>query len=97
MPKIPADKLETGMKLAKPLTRGNMILLGEGTELTEKWIEKIRDMNIESVFIDGPSQHNVPKDEMLAQLDRRFKNVENKPHMNLIKKLVKKHIEGLYG
>jgi hypothetical protein len=96
MPKIPVDKLEPGMKLTKPVTRGNTVLLSEGTELTEYLVTKIRNMDIENVYIDGPSQHSVPKEEVLAQLDRRFKSVEDQPYMNLLKKLVREHIEVLY-
>ena len=97
MPRVPVDKLEPGMKLAKPVTRGNMVVLGEGTVLTEIWISRIADMEVEHIFIDGPSEQAVPKEEALAQLNARFKNVEDKPFMKQIKKIVKEHIEGLYG
>jgi len=96
MLKISVDKIEPGMKLRKSVTKGDMVLLNEGTELTEYMIIKIRNMDIENVYIDAPSQHSIPKEEMLAQLDMRFKNVENKPYMNLLKKLVREHIEVLY-
>jgi hypothetical protein len=96
MPRIPVDKLEPGMKLVKPVMRGEMVLLGEGTELNDNWIQKIKDMEIGTVYVDGPSQMSVPKDEMMAQLDKRFQKVADKPYMNVIKKLVQEHIEGLY-
>jgi hypothetical protein len=96
MPRIPVDKLEPGMKLVKPVMRGEMILLGEGTELNDNWIQKIKDMEIATVYVDGPSQMSVPKDEMMAQLDKRFQNVADKPYMDVIKKLVQEHIEDLY-
>ena len=97
MPRVTVDKLEPGMKLAKPITRGNMVILGEGTVLTEVWISRIADMEVDHVFIDGPSEQAVPKEDVLAQLDARFKYVEDKPYMKQIKKNVKDHIEGLYG
>jgi hypothetical protein len=96
MPKVPTNKLEPGMKLARPVTKGNMVLLSKDTELTKTLIRKIQDMETGSVYIDDPSQHSIPKDEALAQLDQRFKNVENRPYMNLLKKVVREHIEGLY-
>lgn len=96
MPKISVDKIEPGMTLLKPVTRGNMVMLNEGTELTEKMILKIRSMEIETIFIDGPSLQSIPREEMLAQLDMRFKKVENMPYMNLLKKIVREHKEGLY-
>lgn len=97
MRKVSVDKLEPGMKLAKPVQAASgMVLLGEGTELNETRIERIRDMNIATVFVDGVAAQAMPKEEMLAQLNTRFKNVENKPYMNVLKKVLKEHIEGLY-
>jgi hypothetical protein len=64
MPKIPVAKLESGMKLAKPVTAKNgMVMLGEGTELSATWIERIRDMDITSVFVEGPPIQTVSKEE----------------------------------
>jgi hypothetical protein len=97
MPKVPVEKLEAGMMLAKPLTRGSMVVLGEGTVLTERWIERIADMAIDHVFIDGPSEQAIPKQEAMAQIDRRFRNTEDKPYMKEIKKILKEHVDGLYG
>jgi hypothetical protein len=97
MPKIPVAKLEPGMKLAKPVTAKNgMVMLGEGTELSVTWIERIADMDIASVFVEGPPIQTTSKEEALANLDARFAKVEGKPYMNLIKKITKEHIEGLY-
>jgi hypothetical protein len=97
MPKIPVSNLEPGMKLAKPIVAKNgMVMLGEGTELTATWIERIQDMDITSVFIDGPPVQTISKEDALAALDERFALVFDKPYMNIIKKYVKEHIEGLY-
>jgi len=97
MPKIPVAKLEPGMKLAKPvLAKSGMVMLGEGTELSETWIERIQDMEITTVFVEGPPIQTIPKEEALTNLNARFAKVEGKPYMNLIKKIVREHIEGLY-
>jgi hypothetical protein len=84
------------MKLAKPLSKGSMIILGEGTVLSEAWISRISDMGCERVFIDGPSEQPIPMEEALAALDARFRGVLDKPHMREIKEIVQEHIEGLY-
>ncbi len=98
MPKIACDKLEPGMKLAKPIiNKSGMTLLGEGTELTARWIQNIQDMNVEGVFIEGPSVQAVPLDEALASLEQRFETVHDKPYMELIKTIVRKQIESLYS
>jgi hypothetical protein len=98
MPKIAINKLLPGMKLAKPIIGKNgMTLLGEGTELTERWIQNIQDMNVEGVFVEGPSEQDVPLDEALACLEQRFETVHDKPYMALIKTIVRKQIESLYS
>jgi hypothetical protein len=98
MPRIPVDKIEVGMKLVRPITDKNgMVLLSEGTVLTEKWVERIQDMSIEAIYIDGPSVQPIPKDEALSLLNARFQHVEDQPHMGFLKKVVREYIEGLYG
>ena len=98
MKKIPMDKIEPGMKLAKPImSKSGMVLLSEGTELTEKWIERIQDMDVDGIFIDAPAEQTLSKEDALAQLDSRFKLLLNEPRMADIKSILRKHIEGLYG
>jgi hypothetical protein len=97
MPKISSDKLLPGMKLAKPIVGKNgMTLLGGGTELTERWIGNIQEMNVEGIYVEGPSEQDVPLDEALALLEKRFETVQDKPYMASIKNVVRKHIESLY-
>jgi len=96
MPVVPVEKLEPGMVLAKPLIRGTMVILGEGTVLTGAWISRIADMGVERVFIDGPSVQALSREEALARLNLRFRNVDDRPHMKQIKEIAQAHIEGLY-
>ena len=97
MPRITLDKLKPGMKLAKPVTNQNgLVMLAEDTDLTAALIEKISDLDIAGVYIKGMTQPDMPKEEMLANLDQRFKHVENEPYMDVIKQVLKEHIEGLY-
>ncbi len=98
MKKVPMDKIEPGMKLAKPImSKGGMVLLSEGTELTEKWLERIQEMGLDGIFIDAPAEQALSREDALAQLDSRFKLVVNQPHMADIRNILKEHIEGLYG
>jgi hypothetical protein len=97
MPKIPVSRLEPGMKLSKPvIAKNGMVMLGEGTELTATWIERIQDMDIANIFVEGPPIQTISKEEALDKLNERFSHVEGKPYINVIKKIVKAHIEGLY-
>jgi len=54
MPKIPIDKLEPNMKLSKPvINKDGIVLLGEGTELTEAVIEKLKRLDVFTVDVKG--------------------------------------------
>lgn len=98
MGKISIDKLEPGMKLARPVTnKGGMVMLAEDTELTAAQIDKMRGMDIQAVFVHGSSGPAVPKDEMLNGLDERFACVHDEPRLALLKKVMHDHLEGLYG
>ena len=44
----------------------------------------------------GTSKALPPLEEVLARFEGRFRNVETAPHMDVIKKLLREHIEGLY-
>jgi len=98
MPRVAKEALTPGMKLAKPICGANgMVMLAEGTELTEKWIERIQDMDVTAVFVEGASEPTVPREEALAALDERFAPVEHERYMGELKKIVRAHIEGLYS
>ena len=98
MAKIALDKLEAGMKLAKPVQNASgMVLLGENTELTAELIDRIKSMGIDNVYIQGMSKPTIPIETMLSELDERFKLVEKEPRMDFLKKALKEHIESLYG
>ena len=98
MRKISIEKIEPGMKLAKSvLSQRGMVLLSEGTELTEKWIARIQDMDLDGIFIDAPAEQTLSKEDALAQLEARFKLVANQPRMANIKNILREHIVGLYG
>ncbi len=98
MIKVKADKLLPGMRLAKPiLNRAGIVLLSEGTELTETWIRRIEDMDLgEPVFVEGKAEMEVPLEDMIAALEKRFRNSKGNPRMELIKKSVERHMIDLY-
>lgn len=97
MGRISIENLKPGMKLARPVTnKGGMVMLAEETELTVALIDKMRDMDIQGVFVQGLSGPSVPKDEILSELEERFAGVPNEPRMTVLKKIMRDHLEGLY-
>jgi hypothetical protein len=98
MIKITPDKLQPGMRLAKPvMNKVGMALLGEGTELTETWIARIQDMEMEgAIYVEGKLEMEIPMDEMLAALEGRFQSTHGNPRMEMIRSAAEKHIRKLY-
>ena len=96
--KISVGDLEPGMKIVKPITSKNgMVILGEGIELTPSWIERLQDMDIDGVYIDAPKVESISKDDAIIQLEARFQLVTDRPYMNRLKAIIREHIEGLYA
>lgn len=96
MRKVTPGQLETGMVLAKPILRGNMVFLNEGAVLTDSSIARIETMGIDSIFIEGRAEQSIPRDKALALLDKRFTNTMDDPLMAHIKTIVREYIEGRY-
>lgn len=97
MIKISLDQLEPGMRLAKAVLAANgMVLLSAGTELVTSLIERLQSINLEALYIEGKSPQIVSKEVVLEQLEQRFRNVQSEPYMDLLKKVVQKHLEELY-
>lgn len=97
MRKIAIDKLLSGMILTKPVSGSNgMVLLAEGTELNEKWIDRIESMGIDGVWVEGKSEQTETLEEALFALEQRFEPVVHLPYMTTIKNLVQSQIEKLY-
>jgi hypothetical protein len=97
MPNISSAKLTPGMKLAEPVVnKEGLVLIGENTELTGALIEKILQMDIRAIRVHGAPKALPPKEEVLAQIERRFRSVETAEHMGVLKRLLTEHIEGLY-
>jgi hypothetical protein len=98
MPRMAPDSLEEGMVLSQPVTNANgVVMLPEGAELTKSMIQKMLDMDIECAYVKGAPREGGSLEQMLTDLDARFRKAEKAPHMAAIKKIVREHIESLYG
>ena len=97
MPKVAIDNLEPGMKTARPvINNSGMVILGENTELTAGLIDRIRNMDVDGIYIHGSSRPSRPMDAFLAEIDGRFRNAGDDPRMDIIRRAIRAHIEGLY-
>ncbi|MEN2985726.1 MAG: hypothetical protein ABDH16_03605 [Thermodesulfovibrionaceae bacterium] len=93
--KISIDKAKAGMKVAEDvINEAGMIIIPKGKELTEILINKLSQMNIKFIYVEG-KRELPPKNEIFEGIERRFKKIKD-PQTLLIKMVLKSHIEELY-
>jgi hypothetical protein len=81
MQKIPLELAGAGMVLEKPILRDNgLVLVAEGTVLSEALIGRLRTMEVEFVVVqgrpvdlDGAGEQSLPA-QRLARLDHLFRS-----------------------
>lgn len=87
------DDVKPGMCAAKPVTdRKGLLLLKEGTELTEAWIRRLKARNVDGIFVDqeggdglSPEQYEQLCRELESKLDRMFRGFEENELMQALK------------
>lgn len=93
MQKIPLKLAKAGMKLAKPVTNDRgMTLCGAGIELTEEMINRLSNMEVARITVEG---HPIDTGEsvkslsqLIDELNGRFRYVEGDPLMIKIKNIL---------
>lgn len=99
MQKIPIDKAVSGMVLGKPLSRKDgVVLMGEGTVLTEQLIDRLKDMDIAKVFVKGrpltvEGEESKTLEQRLHEVDNRFSLVEEDRLSCQIRDIIKADIK----
>jgi hypothetical protein len=99
MQKIPISLATAGMVLAKDIKSSDdpasMTICGKGVKLTDSLLDRLRQMGIQSLTVEGHpvvTAGEASLDEMLAALDKRFRRVTNDPLMMKVKELYRKQI-----
>lgn len=103
---ISLNDVKPGMKITKPvMDKTGIILLKEGIELTEIWIERLKARKIESIVVEDDatesvlvSQEELEKihREIDEGIDNMFSDVVNDPIMQEIAKCAKKFHKSRY-
>ena len=98
MQKIPLTKAAPGMVLAKAVQRENgVVLMGEGTELTEQLLKKLAELDIKKIAVKGRPLGSGGDDKTLAQLyaelDERFSTASSDRLSVQITELIKKDLK----
>ncbi len=101
MQRIPLKLAKAGMKLAKPVEKDNgMVLMAEGTELTDSLLSRLDGMDIESVVVkgnpvdlDGASGEATSYDKRIERMDHLFRKHQADPYMMKLKQGLKQYFK----
>lgn len=98
MQKLAIKDIKPGMFLAKPvMSDKGMPLCTEGTELTDKLIDRLKEMNISILTVKGhPVDTGEPDktaEDMIQEMTARFALVEGDPLMDRIRDAIAGAIE----
>ncbi|HIJ59337.1 MAG TPA: hypothetical protein HPP56_01790 [Nitrospirae bacterium] len=97
MAKVAIANVKTGMKLLKPVINDSgMVMLGEGTILTDQMINKLNNMNISFVYVEGSQAKTKSKEALINEINERFQKSGTNEQMVLLHKLMIEHIEETY-
>lgn len=99
MQKVPIELVRPGMVLARTVcNETGMVLCGEGTELTDAIIERLKRMNITHLVLRGrPVNMGETKstDQKIAELEERFATVRGDPLMEALLDAARKAVRAL--
>ncbi len=97
MIRIPVNELKAGMVLARPVVNeSGMVLLSEGTALTDSLIARLGRMDLSHVSVQGVSSTDKSREQMLDELDQRFSITGKEKYMDVIKNVIRTRIEEVY-
>jgi HD-GYP domain-containing protein (c-di-GMP phosphodiesterase class II) len=72
MRRVHINLVKTGEKLARPILRENgNVLLGAGIELNDKFIDRLRDMGIDMLYIEDGNTTDIIPDEIIRDETRK--------------------------
>jgi len=95
---VSVANLKPGMKLSRAVVNDSgMVLLPQGTVLTDSLIQRIENMNLTSISVEGGAESRKPKEEVLAELEHRFRKSDDQPLMQVIKRAMREHLEAVYN
>lgn len=98
MQKIPLRLAQPEMTLAKAVLRDNgMVLVAEGTVLTQALLDRLANLNIESVIVDGNpvdlegAAGSASYAQRIERLDHLFRKHQGDEWMQKVKAFARKH------
>ncbi len=100
MRRVVPHELLPDMVLAKPVTNANGLpIVAAGTILDPALIERLRQMELTSVYVEGDALDSGGKTlaELEAELEHRFRQVAQDPIQQLILRTLRAHVRATHG
>ncbi|MGB4068212.1 MAG: hypothetical protein WBK08_09300 [Nitrospira sp.] len=100
MKRVVPHELLPDMVLAKPVVSANGLpIVATGTILDAAMIERLRQMELTSVYVEGDALDSDGKTlaELEAELDHRFRQVAQDPIQQLILLTLRTHLRATHG
>ncbi len=100
MRRVVLHDLLPDMVLARPVTNANGLpIVAAGTILETAMIERLRQMELTSVYVEGDALGSGGKtlEELEAELDHRFRYVAHDPIQQLILQTLRAHVRATHG
>jgi hypothetical protein len=99
MQNIPISLAAAGMVIAREIKSSSEssagILCGKGVKLTESLLNRLRQLGVESMTVEGhpvKMEGEASVQQMLEALDQRFRRVANDPLMMKVKQMYRRQI-----
>jgi len=100
MKRVVIHELVPDMVLARPVTNANGLpIVAAGTSLDAALIERLRQMELPSVYVEGDDLDAGGKtlEELEVELDHRFRYVVKDPIQQLILRTLRTHLRTTHG
>jgi hypothetical protein len=96
MQKIPLNLAKPGMMLAKPMARENgVVIMAEGTELTDSLIYRLENMKIDHIVVKGNpvdmGSASISAQERIKRMDHLFRMHGKNVWMGKVKGFLKRY------
>lgn len=97
MPRVSIEDVKPGMIVSKPvINEAGIVILNEGLELNDEIIQRLKKLGVIEINVKGTKKPEEPLDEVLKNLEERFRSFSDKPYMDVLKRAVITHIKNLY-
>lgn len=100
MKRVVIDELLPGMVLAKPVTNAvGLSVLAAGAELDSPMIDRLRQLGLTSVYVEGDAGEATGKtlEELQAETEHRFRSVNQDPVQQMILQQLKTYLQAHHG